>query len=252
MSHNVVPISAGLIPDGFNSNSKFFDDAETQMIESTAVALKRKVESLELECPMDLQIADDLLISLAKKIKRAEERRKCFVGPLNTHVRNINAYYKELSAPLHEADSILRSKVAAYRQEERAKIERQQQELRRLQEAAQREAEEARRRAEMLRQSGLKNTAESMEQKAQQVEAESEQKAAIQPVIQPIAQNTRHTENGSVGYRKVWRHRITDAEKVPREFCSPDLKLIAAAVRSGARNIPGVEIFEDNEIWVRK
>ena len=49
-----------------------------------------------------------------------------------------------------------------------------------------------------------------------------------------------------VQYRSCWVFEITDANTVPREFCIPDKRLIAAAVKEDhTKEIPGVRIYED-------
>jgi len=47
--------------------------------------------------------------------------------------------------------------------------------------------------------------------------------------------------------RKVWKFRIKDASKLPREYTTPDEKKIGGVVRSlgSAANIPGVEVYQD-------
>lgn len=50
------------------------------------------------------------------------------------------------------------------------------------------------------------------------------------------------------GMTSSWKFEIDDPYKVPREFCSPDEKIIRQAIANGAREIPGVRIFEDTKI----
>lgn len=48
--------------------------------------------------------------------------------------------------------------------------------------------------------------------------------------------------------RLVWRFRIVDASKVPRELCSPDEAKIKAR---GPGEIPGIEWYEESEVRIR-
>ena len=48
-----------------------------------------------------------------------------------------------------------------------------------------------------------------------------------------------------VKVRKTWKAEITDETKIPREYLTPDTVKINQAVQSGARDIPGVRIYQD-------
>lgn len=50
-------------------------------------------------------------------------------------------------------------------------------------------------------------------------------------------------DGGKVSARVTWGWEVEDEALVPRELCSPDRGKIAAAVRAGSRNIPGVRVF---------
>jgi hypothetical protein len=49
----------------------------------------------------------------------------------------------------------------------------------------------------------------------------------------------------------VWRHRVVDPEKLPRRFLMPNDAAIKAAIAGGAREIPGVEVFEEVRTVIR-
>ena len=50
---------------------------------------------------------------------------------------------------------------------------------------------------------------------------------------------------------KRWVFRVTNELLVPREFLMVDERLIRAAVKEGVREIPGVEVYEEDVISVR-
>lgn len=56
-----------------------------------------------------------------------------------------------------------------------------------------------------------------------------------------------------VSIRKVWKHRVVDAAKVPREFLMVnDAAIVATIPKTGSPEaIPGVEFFEDGIVTVR-
>ena len=50
----------------------------------------------------------------------------------------------------------------------------------------------------------------------------------------------------------VWKHEVIDAAAVPREYLMVDDAAIKAAVKAGIRAIPGVRVFEEAEMRVRR
>lgn len=54
-----------------------------------------------------------------------------------------------------------------------------------------------------------------------------------------------------VSVRKVWDFEIVKADDVPRQYCTPEGKLIRAAIKLGVRSIPGVRIFERDQVAAR-
>ena len=47
---------------------------------------------------------------------------------------------------------------------------------------------------------------------------------------------------------KVWTYEITDADKVQREYCSPNPGKLQAAVRNGLRNTDGVRVYQKSNV----
>jgi len=71
------------------------------------------------------------------------------------------------------------------------------------------------------------------------------------PVMVPQKTVSR-SDNGSAAHiRRVWKAEIVDVQAVPREFCSPDMRLINEAVKAGIREVPGLRIFEDIQTILR-
>ena len=68
----------------------------------------------------------------------------------------------------------------------------------------------------------------------------------VAPLTVPKASGPIRGGDGSTTYmRTVWKFEVTDAVKVPREYCEPSSKLIRAAVDAGVRNIEGVRIWPE-------
>lgn len=69
------------------------------------------------------------------------------------------------------------------------------------------------------------------------------------PVI-PAAVVTR-TDNGSASLRKVWTWHLVDLIDVPNDYKMLNEKVVNQAVKSGIRNIPGIEIYEESQTVIR-
>ena len=63
-------------------------------------------------------------------------------------------------------------------------------------------------------------------------------------------QKTIRADGGSVTAYTSWTFKVVDPDKVPREYLKVDETAIRAAVRLGAREIPGVDIYEATNIRV--
>lgn len=204
-------------------------DAEVKELRTQADDIVAAANALVVADDKGMGNATELLGWIASAKKGFEGKRKMLVKPLNDHVKTINTMFKEYTAPLEAADSTLRGKVLSYRQE---------------QERIRRE-EEAR----------LRKLAE--EERAR-LEEEAEREGTPPPPPMPIPQvqvrrqaKTTRGDFGTVSAKKVWDFEIVDASAVPPEFLMVNEKAIRAAVKAGVRNIPGVNIYQKEELSVR-
>lgn len=81
-------------------------------------------------------------------------------------------------------------------------------------------------------------------------------KAEVAAAADVKAEPTRGTHGATASNRKVWKYRIVKADKVPREYCSPDDKLIKAAMKAAGDNVgklkmAGVEFYEEEQASFR-
>lgn len=197
-------------------------------------AAKRAFEPYRLKIADMRQYADHLEVTSdtnekeavdyaarAKRLTNAlEDERKRVISDPDKFVRSINAFVRTFRQPLDEVVNTLRSKIGsfAYQKElERRKIQKaMEEEAARLQEKLKAEAAQA----------GI-------------------EPPPVMPVPAPRPDSITRTESGaSASIRTAWTAEITDPDQVPREYCSPDEKKIAASVKSGIRAISGCRIFE--------
>lgn len=165
----------------------------------------------------------------AKKIETLiEDKRKEITKPLLDEKKQIDDFAKSVTAELNAAVKDLRAQILKYEQEQ----ERiRQEELRRL------EAERRAREEELRRQM-----------------AEAHR---VDPVVVQELQNLKSQQAVAVAetpknsITKVWSYEIVEIGIIPREFLMPDDAKIKAAVRAGIRDIPGIIIFQKDQLVIR-
>lgn len=62
------------------------------------------------------------------------------------------------------------------------------------------------------------------------------------------AEKTTKTADAKVTFVKKWKHKVVDPTKVPDAFWKIDDERIAEQVKAGLRTIPGIEIYEVEEV----
>ncbi len=209
-------------------------------MEELAVQNDPKVSALLVDAGFCEKAANDLVVFDDESLTRAtnmlgrvatlkkelEERRKFFVGPLNEQVKRINDLFRSLAAPLDRVDQILRDKVLAYRREQERRRREEEERLRKLQEAEQKK----------------------LEKKAEKKGLEPPPPPA--PVVLAGPARTVSADLGKATVRVVWDFEIVDPSQLPREYLIPDVAKIRAVVRAGVREIPGVRIYQTEQLAV--
>jgi len=165
---------------------------------------------------------DDLIKAAHLAHKKAVEKKKMHDGPLDA------------------AERMVKQAMSVYDLEQE-RIRKK--EERRLAEIARKEAEDQALldaiEAEAI---ALRNGA-TKEEAAQESAAIIDEPVYVPPVIIPKA--TPKLTGGPV-YRTIWKYRITDANKIPRQYMIPDEVRIGRIARDmkNETNIPGVEVYE--------
>lgn len=190
-----------------------------------------QVKRAEVTTAEDAEKMTDLVKYAKQQKTKSEEARKALVKPLNDHVKFINNEFKTAQEPLTEVERIGRDKLNAF-QREQDRIAREESERRRREEEEQRlkEAEEA--------------------QAAGDEEKVEETLSRDLPEEKPKTTPTRGNF-GSSSTRRVWKHKLVDLSKVPDEYKMLDERKVKDAIRNGARDISGLEIYEDVQTVIR-
>jgi hypothetical protein len=200
-----------------------FNEAKEQ-INQLATACK----TLVISDQSTLEVGKNLAKS-AKKIENLiEDKRKEITKPLLDEKKQIDDFAKSITTDLNSAVKDLRAQILKFEQEQ----ERiRQEELRRIE--AERRAKEEELRKQMIETNKVDEAAlqELQQIKEQQIAAVSE------------------PQQSSIS--KVWTFEILDFNLIPREYLMPDEAKIKLAVKAGAREIPGVLIFQKDQLTLR-
>lgn len=184
--------------------------------------------------------ASTLLTRGVTALKSLDELRRSRVDGLNAEVRAVNAIFKlvsgELDAALDKGGQLER-RILAWRAQEKQRIQREQDEADRKQrEAAEREA------AALRKADAAKSEAARRKALDQAEEASRAQTAAALAAPMPMTRGV-YTESGKVTATERWTYEVVDPSLVPRQYLCVDESAMAAAVKSGVREIPGVNVF---------
>lgn len=204
--------------------------------------------AVEVSDPKSCELAIVGLRELKVLLNRVEEVRTGLVKPLNDEVKKINAYAKKISEPLGGGEMHLKKQLGAWE----INLERERQK-------ALKEAEEKRKKEEAELKAKLaaeKEEAEAMsmfmdekEVKKSEIIANAQAERSVIEINEKQKEIEKEIMSNKVsGARKIWKCEIVDESLVPREFLVVDQTLVRKAMMAGAREIPGVRIYQDTVI----
>lgn len=207
----------------------YYEDHDVQEAQAAVRTVADEARELEITDDASDLVAKTLLGQVTTARKRIEALKKRWLDPLNQQVKLIRGDFDAMAAPATEAEQILRSKVAVYYREK--------------QEAARREEERLRKLAERRNEKAVLRAVARGEELPPPV--------IPMPSIAAPAKTTRTATGSAVTMRKVWKWRVLDEAQIPREYFTLDEKKLNAVVKAGLREIPGVEVYETEEVTVR-
>lgn len=171
--------------------------------------------------------------------------RRGQVDPLNEQVKSYNDTWRPLTDALKQFEAEGKRKLQAFQQAEREQKAREALAAQRAQEEAARKEREALAKAESAK-------TEKARQKAL-ADAQAAGQALMQARIDEPVQTDGafRSAHGSTTTRMVWKFQIRNPADVPRQYLVVDEKAIRAAVAAGVRQIPGVDIYEEETLATR-
>ena len=202
-------------------------NTEIMKIEQESTEISQKVQALVVKDQASYESGALMKISLSTFRKKLN----LFFDPM---VSKAKAAYDEVRGtrdkylkPTKELEDIVKDKLKSY---ERAK---------------EKEAEDARRKAEEEKQKKIdaenekrKQEAELFNEKAEEVNPDEIETEQPLPTIDRVK---------GLGIRKLWKWKVVDESKIPREYFVLDAMLINKEVRGlkDKLEIPGIEVYED-------
>lgn len=169
-------------------------------------------QSLPCETAEQYQTCGEFLKQAQQQLRHYETARKRLTKPLLDAKREIDSIFKPITTAMGEVKTALAGKLRDYDQ-----------------------------RAQAARLAALAAIEQAHEQKDQT--AVEQHASALTAAQAPIVAGV-HT-------RKRWTYRVLQAALVPRQYLMPDDRTIRNAIKSGIRNVPGLEIFEESTIVAR-
>lgn len=203
---------------------------ETVEVNKKALTIVEQAKGIQIITSNDYIQAGELWSAITDMKKQVDETFKGIISKAHAAHKEALMQKAKIFDPLDKAGKSVKGLMESYdREQERIR----QVEEARLREIARKEEEE-------------RQLAEALE--AEQA-GEYEEAAEIisTPVYVPpvVVPKTMPKLQGGPVYRTIWKFRIVDPAKVPREFMSPDDIKIGGVVRSlkGEANIPGIEVY---------
>lgn len=209
IGHNVLDMDR--VKAGFMKYHDLIDD------------MVQKAQAHEVKDDSTVKAAVTIAGEAKELSKKIEAQRKEIIEEPGKFVKTVNAFCKEFTNKLGKIESSLKFKIGQYQHKVELERRKQEETIRKANEELQKKLD--------------------AEAKKSGVEAPK-----VTPMPLPKQEGTvaRSSETGAAAHiRKQWKAEIVDPEKVPREFCSPDMKKISEAIKMGIREIEGVRIFED-------
>lgn len=164
-------------------------DEEAPKALALATAIRTEVAALTIADDAMAEKLNQMLRDAKARAAELEERRTNATKPLNKALKEINSWFKPSLEALGSLEQLIKAKITEY--QNRRRLEAQ---------------------ASM----------EAVEREARQGGTPEGLTAALEKIVEPPAPLAGFSS------REVWTAEVVDAAKVPREYCSPDPKLVRA------------------------
>ena len=218
------------------------EETEKQIVPIEAVRKAEEMEALpalyenyEILTTRAYTDAGSDLKEIKAKRKELDTLRKSLTKPLDESKKRIMDFFRKPLDCLKVAEASVSSAMVAWAKEEELQRKAEEDRLRELQ------------RKEAARLARLAEAAEKRgdTKKAAEFDNRSEEVAFAAPVIPP-----KTTKVAGLAMVEVWKYRITDVNKIPREYMIPNETMLGQTARTtkGLIKVEGVEFYSEESV----
>lgn len=217
--------------------------AIVQPIEIKARVYLNKMNEARIENEADKENAVIMLKEISDYKKAIKKQEDELSSDAKKELAEIKAMFNEPKSFLNDAEEIVRGKINHFLNEQKARMEAEALAIK------QKAEDEALKQAEELE--ALKSGAgeyDAVTRKAMIEAIEAKQNKLIDATAKQPEIN-QSSANSVV--RKVWAFRLTDLSKVPLQYLQLNETAVRNAIKSGERNIAGLEIFQECQVAIK-
>lgn len=217
--------------------------AIVQPIEIKARVYLNKMNEAKIENEADKENAVIMLKEISDYKKAIKKQEDELSSDAKKELAEIKAMFNEPKSFLNDAEEIVRGKINHFLNEQKARMEAEALAMK------QKAEDEALKQAEELE--ALKSGAgeyDAVTRKAMIEAIEAKQNKIIDATAKQMEIN-QSSANSVV--RKVWAFRLTDLSKVPLQYLQLNETAVRNAIKSGERNIAGLEIFQECQVAIK-
>ena len=217
--------------------------AIVQPIEIKARVYLNQMNDARIENEADKENAVIMLKEISDYKKAIKKQEDELSSDAKKELAEIKAMFNEPKSFLNDAEEIVRGKINHFLNEQKARMEAEALAIK------QKAEDEALKQAEELE--ALKSGAgeyDVVTRKAMIEAIEAKQNKLIDATAKQ-AEINQSSANSVV--RKVWAFRLTDLSKVPLQYIQLNETAVRNAIKSGERNIAGLEIFQECQVAIK-
>lgn len=217
--------------------------AIVQPIEIKARVYLNQMNDARIENEADKENAVLMLKEISDYKKAIKKQEDELSSDAKKELAEIKAMFNEPKSFLNDAEEIVRGKINHFLNEQKARMEAEALAIK------QKAEDEALKQAEELE--ALKSGAgeyDAVTRKAMIEAIEAKQNKLIDATAKQ-AEINQSSANSVV--RKVWAFRLTDLSKVPLQYIQLNETAVRNAIKSGERNIAGLEIFQECQVAIK-
>lgn len=217
--------------------------AIVQPIEIKARVYLNQMNDARIENEADKENAVIMLKEISDYKKAIKKQEDELSSDAKKELAEIKAMFNEPKSFLNNAEEIVRGKINHFLNEQKARMEAEALAIK------QKAEDEALKQAEELE--ALKSGAgeyDAVTRKAMIEAIEAKQNKLIDATAKQ-AEINQSSANSVV--RKVWAFRLTDLSKVPLQYIQLNETAVRNAIKSGERNIAGLEIFQECQVAIK-